>query len=308
VGQTRYFLYALTFCYAQDGIFYLPQDHVAWVLNPYQALFMKRNLSTILLLLLLTTACNKNNTRSPQPIANFSAMGDTTGGVLTVGTYDQIQLQDNSVNANSWQWNFGNASNSTQQSATIWYPSSGTYTITLTVENTAGGKDSMTRKVRVLDRVIRQVTINGMANDLKPAGHSLDHASIWAVIKLGQNNATYPFPAGGNLSFNAPVVYQTPVITNVDSTRTPFVFPVPGKVIVDFPALLASSESGLGYNGIGHGLELYAQDATGTYLLSSSYEYFFASQSGSITWPIADIQKNLFVMQYGNVTVNCDYE
>jgi hypothetical protein len=47
---------------------------------------MKRNLSTILLLLLLTTACNKNNTRSPQPIANFSAMGDTTGGVLTVGT------------------------------------------------------------------------------------------------------------------------------------------------------------------------------------------------------------------------------
>jgi PKD repeat protein len=134
---------------------------------------MKQNLATILLLLFLTTACNKNNTGSPQPVSNFSVTGDTTGGVLTVGTYDQIQLQDNSVHANSWHWNFGNDSNSTQQSPTIWYPSSGTYTITLTVENTTGGKDSMTRKVRVLDRVIRRVTINGMANDLKPAGHPL---------------------------------------------------------------------------------------------------------------------------------------
>ncbi len=63
----------------------------------------------------------------------------------------------------------------------------------------------------------------------------------------------------------------------------------------------------MGYTGVGYGLELYGQDSTGTFLLSSSYVASFTAQSGAVTWPVADILHDIFVMQYGSLPISHFY-
>ncbi|HLZ87083.1 MAG TPA: hypothetical protein VKQ52_07585, partial [Puia sp.] len=191
---------------------------------------------------------------------------------------------------------------------TLWYPKAGTYTLTLTAKNKDGVKSTVSKKVKVLDRVMKQVLVTGLTPFFWPVGHSLDHANIWVVIRLGANDVHYPIPSGANISFDAPIIYQSAVINGVDSTRLPYAFDLPGKMIVNFPAMAVRSEIGLGYTGVGYGLELYAQDAGGTYLLSSSYAAMYIGQSGSITWPVADYTRDIFIMRYANVSIVCDYE
>ena len=81
------------------------------------------------------------------------------------------------------------------------------------------------------------------------------------------------------------------------------------KLVLDFPALNALSTNSFGYKGIGYGLELYGRDKTGTYLLSSSYEYLLdIPQSGAITYMDGGLQRNLLTFRYDNVLLICDYE
>jgi len=257
----------------------------------------------------LLGACKKETTGNP-PSADFTVAGDTTGGTITMGTYDQYALTNASTNAVSWHWDFGNDSSSTLQNPILWYPQSGSYTLTLIVKNEDGATNKITRKVKVLDRYMKQVQITGFA-PLMPLGHSLAHASLWAVIRLGQSGVGYPFPATDNQSFNAPIIYQSPVVSSADSTQLPYSFTIPGSILVNFAALMNfdnNSFTDSEPSNIGYGLELYAQDSTGVYLVSSSYFFYYVSGSGAIRWPVADIQRDIFVMQYANVQVNCDYE
>lgn len=267
----------------------------------------------VLILCLIAAGCKKNNSSllSPAPIAGFATNADTTSGIITLATYDQYSLVNNSINADSFHWDFGNDSSSTLQTPVLSYPRSGTYMLSLTVKNKDGVKNTVTRKVKVLDRFMKQVLITGFNADYVSMGHSLAHANLWAVIRLGENGVSYPLPSASNQSLNAPIIYQTPVVSGADSASLPYTFIIPGKIVVDYPALVNFGETtlpGSGYSNVGYGLELYAQDAAGTYLLSSSYEFFFTTQVGAITWPVADIRRNIFTMKYGNVSVICDYE
>src|SRR4051812_12616381 len=122
---------------------------------------MKLKLLTFILFCVAVIACKKNNSvidPATLPVAGFSLInGDTDGHVITIATYDQYLLKDKSTNAISWHWSFGNDSISTVQNPVLWYPRSGTYTLTLRVQNKDGMKDSITQKVRVLDRVMKQM-------------------------------------------------------------------------------------------------------------------------------------------------------
>lgn len=75
---------------------------------------MKLQLLTFLPFCGAVTACKKNNSvidPATLPVAGFSLInGDTDGHVITIATYDQYSLKDNSTNAASWHWNFGNDS------------------------------------------------------------------------------------------------------------------------------------------------------------------------------------------------------
>jgi PKD repeat protein len=258
---------------------------------------------------LILAACKKNSSiPTPPPTAAFVTTADTTGGIITLGTYDQYALINTSTDAAASHWDFGNDSASDATNPGISYPRSGTYTLTLTVQNKEGEKRIITKQVKVLDRVMKQLLITGLQPLFWPVNHSLDHASVWAVIRLGENGVKYPIPSTANTSFNAPIVYQSPVITGIDPAKLPYAIALPANMIVNFPALAINQRSDLGYTGVGYGLELYAQDGTGTYLLSSSYAASYTAQSGSITWPLANIQQDSFVIQYGDLSVGCDYE
>lgn len=282
-------------------------------LNNLNRPFMNKTIFLILSIFIFgLTACKKENLKSTPtpPTANFSLVGYTLNNVILIGTYDQYQLVNSSTNANSYLWDFGNDSIYKQETPpALSYSKSGNYVVKLTAQNANGQKSIITKNVKVLDRVIRQIVIRGLTNFNSPSPQNLTTVNAWGIIKLGQNNANYPLPVTTNTSFNAPIVYQTPVVQNLSSVNLPYTFNVPNKIIFDFPALATLSEPGLGgYKGIGYGLELYAQSNSTTYLLSSSYSYFYSSQSGSISWPVADIEKNIFVVRYGNVDVICDYE
>src|SRR5205085_1138169 len=114
--------------------------------------------------------------------------------VITIGTYDQYRLINNSANSTSYFWNFGNDSTSKLENPVLWYPKSGTYTLTLTVQNEQGQKQSVSKTVKVLDRVIKQVVIRELRNFNGAINPVLNKPTVWAVLKLGANNTTYPFP------------------------------------------------------------------------------------------------------------------
>lgn len=66
------------------------------------------------------------------PIANFARVIDCTDPFTKMFT-------DNSIGADSWHWDFGDGSTSTQQHGSHTYADTGTYTVRLTVTNAASG-------------------------------------------------------------------------------------------------------------------------------------------------------------------------
>ncbi|WP_321506270.1 PKD domain-containing protein [uncultured Methanoregula sp.] len=72
------------------------------------------------------------------PVAAFTA--STTAGTAPLA----VTFNDTSVNTpTSWLWNFGDGSTSTVQNATHTYTTSGTYAVTLTATNAAGGNSTV---------------------------------------------------------------------------------------------------------------------------------------------------------------------
>ena len=100
---------------------------------------------------LALSACTKNNTGNSSPKSNadfsFNFNGSATGdSVITVGTYDQILLDNQSSNASGYHWDFGNDSTSPVQSPVLWYANPGTYSITLTVADQNGHQSEKTKR------------------------------------------------------------------------------------------------------------------------------------------------------------------
>jgi len=95
-------------------------------------------LMVIISLLFIGIVSADENT-SPAPIASFSA--DVVDGKVPL----EVRFTDTSSgNPTSWLWDFGDGSKSNLQNPAHTYTSAGTYTVSLTVNN-SNGSDSMTR-------------------------------------------------------------------------------------------------------------------------------------------------------------------
>lgn len=244
----------------------------------------------------------------PGPVAKFAFAG-TTADELTVATYDNVYLTDQSVNAVNYRWEYGNDSVRTTSNPSFYYTKPGTYTLTLTVQNASKQTATISKKVRVLERVIKQVVVVDLADRVGSPQHQLVNPTYWAVIRVGENRVKYPMQSITNPSFDAPVVYESPKVAGLTPASLPYTFTVPTKLLVDFPAFAYYlSGTKLGYTGVGYGLELYGQDATGTYLLSTSYMPYYRSQEGGIGSTGTDIQQNVFTAVYGDIRVVGDFE
>ncbi len=87
-----------------------------------------------------------------QQISVFEYNTDFTVSANTVCVGESVSFQDQSTGgANSWLWNFGNGASSNSQNPIISYPTSGTYEVTLTSQNTVNGcMDNFSQTIEVL--------------------------------------------------------------------------------------------------------------------------------------------------------------
>lgn len=104
---------------------------------------------------LIAVGCSTNDTLIqsfdvfPGVVADFSMSLDT----VDLQIADTVQFTDNSQNAITWFWDFGNGITSSAQNPTASFPVSGNYTITLTATN-GPCSDISSQSLVVLDSVV----------------------------------------------------------------------------------------------------------------------------------------------------------
>jgi gliding motility-associated-like protein len=96
-------------------------------------------------------------------VSNFQA-GITAPAAGCVGT--AISFQDNSTaGANAWNWSFGGQGNSAQQNPSFTFNAAGTYTITLSSQNTSSGcTDNVTHQITIQNNINPSFTANPLTN------------------------------------------------------------------------------------------------------------------------------------------------
>jgi PKD repeat protein len=275
---------------------------------------MQKSLTTLSLAALALAACQKDpGPSSPAPVASFTFNGSGSEvEELTVATYNEVTLTDQSTKAVTYRYTLGNDSVRTTASPRFYYTKPGLYTVTLTVQGADKQTATATRRVRVLERVARQVVIQNLNDEVNSPQHKLVDGTYWVVVRLGENNVRYPQPLNGNPSFEAPILYQSPKV-KLTQASLPYAFSLPTPLTINYPALqsytLQNVTNKLGYAGVGYGLEIYEQDANGTvYLLTSSYLPYYRTQSGGISDYGTDFQNKILQVGYGGIYLKGVFE
>ena len=183
--------------------------------------------------LLIIYGCKKDEPIAP--ISSFTFRGDTIS-TLKMATSDTCTLMNTSKNADSVFWDFGDGRTSIENQIILSYPKSGSYTIKLTTTNDNGQKSFESKKVVVLDRVLKRIIIDFVQWD--PTNRSEGWptstiADIYFQIQMFTDNTMNPigiFP-------NCPVLFTSPIVKDVTNHFTPpaspIEIPITEKIIID---------------------------------------------------------------------------
>lgn len=222
-------------------------------------------------------SCKKGEDSAPVPKASFSVgeyggLGETyTDTAFIIGTHDALVLHSLSQNADSIFWNLGNGSVSADKDVLLTYDSTGTFQVTLTAYGKTGHMDvSHALPIVVKERLLKSYSVNNLdINKFAPSQNGLpvfSKINIWMEIKLSRS-VNDPYTSNGDIL--APIIYKSPVFKNIDSSfhsSLSFNIPASDRVLIDCPVNNSDYYAG----GRGLLINLYGQDNTGTYLLSSS--------------------------------------
>ena len=198
---------------------------------------MKANLTILMLIIAFLFGCKKDVMTTP--IAAFTFRTDTSSA-FKMATYDTCTLFNSSVNSDSSFWDLGNGNISRDKNLILTYTNSGMYLVKLTVKNKEGVETSVTKKVFVLDRVLKRIIIKSVFWDTIPNSIPNFNA-VWPtsskadifvqVQKFSLSDSIVPY---SGILPNSPVLYKSPIIQNISNhTTTPIVIDVPNKFIVD---------------------------------------------------------------------------
>jgi PKD repeat protein len=123
-----------------------------------------------------------------QPAAPIARINVDKFSQTVICEVDSFYFEDHSflnhTNA-SWQWNFqgGTPASSAQRNPVVYFPSGGTYMVTLTVTDAAGLQDSDTLYVDVNNYAIPSIVAEDFEGGFLPSG--LDHLQRkrwWSVV------------------------------------------------------------------------------------------------------------------------------
>ena len=238
---------------------------------------MKKGSVLFLAGLIFLFSCKKNILQAK---ADFNLSGPFGGWVIRngdtcfiIGTHEQLIFHNRSLNADLIQWNFGNGKISNSGDTSITYDTPGNYVVTLTAFNNNKPTSSASVKVIVTERVVKSIAINNLQlNQFTPNQPGLpvfSKADLWVEIKF--TDAWDTVTSNGDVL--APVIYQSPVFSNVDSgfhSSLIYNLPVLNKVVVNYPVHLSDLPVSYPQGGWGTIVNLYGKNSTGTYLLASS--------------------------------------
>ncbi|GAB4017948.1 PKD domain-containing protein [Spirosoma koreense] len=188
-------------------------------------------------------------------------------------TYIPLKIRNVSFDADTYKWDFGNGSTSTEKEPVITYKKSGVYTITVTATNSTGRQQTSTRSIKIVDRVLKQVTIQSLN------WNAMGNLPNWPASKT----ADLQLVLGKTLG-NAPpltmstVLFESNRITNVNTT-SPITIPITQKIVIDPYEDVSSLVVNLfGYDPAnktlvysGGGFSDYSEGQTGLFVLMSSF-------------------------------------
>ena len=206
---------------------------------------MRHYLTIGLLFSALLIGCQKEAIIEPN--ASFSFRGDTSS-VIKMATYDTCTIFNTSINADSSFWDIGNGNISTTENLVLTFPKSGTYNLKLTVKTNDGQKSSLDKKVIVLDRILKKITINYIQWDTIPNSipgfncvwPATSTADVFVLVQeCAPNDSIVPI---SGIMPNSTILYQSPLIQNVSyRTFIPIQIDVPERIVVDKKMVLDRS-------------------------------------------------------------------
>ncbi len=204
-------------------------------------------------------------------VGEYGGLNETyTDTAFIIGTHDALVLRNQSTNADSILWNFGNGKTVTDNNALLTYDTAGNYIVSLTAFNKNGTRSTLSKKITVLERVLKGFSIKNLdINKFAPNQSGLPvftKINLWLAIKFSHSNSDV-FTPNGDIS--APIVYKSPIFSDIDSSfhsNLQFTLAGTDKVVINCPV------NNYDYTSVGRGviINLYGQDNSGTYLLLSS--------------------------------------
>lgn len=258
-----------------------------------------KNTFIILMVAAMFAACKKNNAPAPQPTASFTFSNNKTNEYSLAAT-DTTTLISSVTNASGVNWDLGDGRTSTDHKLVLSYPKAGVYTVTLTAISKDGKKVSASKKVTVLDMILKNIIINKVYwnntdAEYNHAGWPLTNtADVYVKIQKLQGNDVF---VGGQVP-NAPVVYMSPVLKNVSKVvNVPVAINVSSKVIVDKSTLVNRS----------YLISLVAKDAAGNEFVLFSNWYSGSEQLVKLD----SFSKNAFTLStsfFSSLDLNFDFE
>lgn len=156
---------------------------------------MKTNLKNLIFLclsFLLLSACTTNTS----PTAKFSA-NQTSGTPETVFTFDASASSDPDGSIESYQWDFGDGSTATGQTASHQFKAQGTYTVKLTVKDDGDSMDSSSLDISVSANAqdINKIAVNTYEANKALYEKALEDEASQAVGRLANQGNVGGFVA-----------------------------------------------------------------------------------------------------------------
>lgn len=180
----------------------------------------------LVILIPLATLCSCES--EIVPVASFQVLDARSNTPIL--THETLTVTNTSQNGVKFNWDFGNGTTSTEREPTFSYATSGTYPVKLIVESKDGLKRTEVKEITVLDRVLKQLTVESLS--LRDSEISeLDGQAVDLFLTIKQYRNT-------DGTFTDKTVYQSEVVT-ISSAELPYTIQVLNKVIID-PSLLNS--------------------------------------------------------------------
>ncbi|MFC4143498.1 PKD domain-containing protein [Pedobacter mendelii] len=233
---------------------------------------MKKKFLIICLILvtILFNNCKKEPVVNYSPVLNFGIYNidrnenlilDTSTNI-TIATNELFSIKNLSANTTSYILDFGDGQTSIQKEPVLSYKQPGTYTLTLSAVGENGLKNSVTKKIKVLERVLKKIIINSLnwnSNLSSNLNWSNDKtADVYVEIKSLSANQS---PQFNNGDFNGETFYKTSITKNIKQNQTPIEFDVKTKKVLDMTSMVKGK----------YGFNLYTEDPSVKYLLLSTW-------------------------------------